>query len=111
MWLYGRPSTGAKTLDAIERILRAVTKHGRYSKRAKAEWEQYRKLLRQCRETLAMFYGAFQITFLSLSNRMSEAADVLWVSPVAIVCKPTRPRLAEKPSLSSTVTSSGRIKA
>jgi hypothetical protein len=31
----------------------AVTKHGRYSERARAERDQYRSLLQQCRETLA----------------------------------------------------------
>jgi hypothetical protein len=51
--LHGGLSTGPKTAAGIERIRRAVTKHGRYSKRAIAEREQYWKLLRQCRETLA----------------------------------------------------------
>jgi hypothetical protein len=51
--LHGGLSTGAKTREGIERIRRAVTKHGRYSKQAIAEREHYRKLLRQCRETLA----------------------------------------------------------
>jgi hypothetical protein len=35
--LHGGLSTGAKTKEGIERIRWAVTKHGRYSKRAKAE--------------------------------------------------------------------------
>jgi hypothetical protein len=50
--LHGGLSTGAKTLEGVERIRRAVTKHGMYSKRAKAERNEYRILLRQCRETL-----------------------------------------------------------
>ena len=45
-------STGPKTPEGIERIRRAVTKHGRYSKAAKAEREHYRKLLQNCRELL-----------------------------------------------------------
>jgi hypothetical protein len=51
--LHGGLSTGARTAEGIERIRQAVTKHGRYSKRARAEREHYRKLLWQCRETLA----------------------------------------------------------
>jgi hypothetical protein len=52
--LHGGLSTGPKMLAGIERIRQAVTKHGRYSKRARAEREHYRNLLRQCRETLAV---------------------------------------------------------
>ena len=44
---------GPKTAEGIERIRRAVTKHGNYSKRAKAERAEYRKLVRACREMLA----------------------------------------------------------
>jgi hypothetical protein len=44
--LHGGLSTGPKTQDGIERIRRAVTKHGRHSKQARAEREQYRTLLR-----------------------------------------------------------------
>jgi hypothetical protein len=47
--LLGRWSTP----EGIERIRRAVTKHGRHSKQARAEREQYRTLLRQCRDVLA----------------------------------------------------------
>jgi hypothetical protein len=50
--LHGGLSTGARTPEGIERIRRAVTKHGMYSKRARVEREHYRHLLRQCRETL-----------------------------------------------------------
>lgn len=50
--LHGGLSTGAKTLEGIERIRQAVTKHGMYSKRAKEERNNFRKLLRHCRETL-----------------------------------------------------------
>lgn len=51
--LHGGLSTGAKTAEGIERIRRAVTKHGGYSKQAREERDYYRKLLQQCRETLA----------------------------------------------------------
>jgi len=51
--LHGGLSTGPKTSEGIERIRRAVTKHGRYSKRAKAERAEYRNLLRACKEMLA----------------------------------------------------------
>src|ERR1022692_4001481 len=50
--LHGGLSTGAKTAEGIERIRRAVTKHGRYSAAAKAEQAEYRSLLRDCREIL-----------------------------------------------------------
>jgi len=50
--LHGGLSRGPTTAQGIERIRRAVTKHGRYSQRAKAERQYLRRLLRQCRETL-----------------------------------------------------------
>jgi hypothetical protein len=50
--LHGGLSTGPKTAEGIERIRRALTKHGTCSKRAKAERAEYRALLRACRETL-----------------------------------------------------------
>ena len=50
--LHGGLSTGAKTLAGIERIRRAVTKHGRYSQAARAEFLCARTLLRECRELL-----------------------------------------------------------
>jgi hypothetical protein len=53
--LHGGLSTGAKTLEGIERIRQAVTKHGRYSKRAIAERKQYREVFRQFRQMLAAF--------------------------------------------------------
>jgi hypothetical protein len=51
--LHGGLSTGARTAEGIERIRQAVTKHGRYSKQAREEREQYLNLLQQCRKTLA----------------------------------------------------------
>ena len=53
--LHGGLSTGPKTLEGIERIRQAVTKHGRYSKQANAERKFYRALMQECRETLEAF--------------------------------------------------------
>jgi hypothetical protein len=50
--LHGGLSTGPKTLSGIERIQRAVTKHGQYSHSAKAERLYFRTLLMECRELL-----------------------------------------------------------
>jgi hypothetical protein len=52
--LHGGLSTGPKTAAGIERIRRAVTKHGMYSKQARVERDQYRNLLRNCRASLAV---------------------------------------------------------
>lgn len=51
--LHGGLSTGPKTPDGIERIRRAASKHGKYSKHAKAERAEYRAILLACRELLA----------------------------------------------------------
>jgi hypothetical protein len=51
--LHGALSTGPKTPEGIERIRRAVTKHGRYTAVAKAEQREYCELLKRCRVTLA----------------------------------------------------------
>src|SRR6516165_4888399 len=51
--LHGGLSTGPKTAEGIERIRRAVTKHGKYSRQAKTKRAEYRALLRLCREMLA----------------------------------------------------------
>ena len=51
--LHGGLSTGPKTAEGIERIRRALTKHGRYSLQAKAERAAYRNLLVTCRDLLA----------------------------------------------------------
>ena len=55
--LHGGKSTGPKTAAGIERIRRAVTKDGRYTKAARAEHEQYRKLVQDCREVLQEISG------------------------------------------------------
>ena len=52
---HGGLSTGPRTTEGIERIRRAVMKHGHYSQRAKAERAAYRRLLRDCRDLLASF--------------------------------------------------------
>ena len=51
--LHGGLSTGPKTLAGIERIRKAVTKHGRYSARAIAERRLFRQFLRESRDLLA----------------------------------------------------------
>lgn len=51
--LHGGLSTGAKTAAGLERIRRAVTKHGRYSQAAKAERLSLRLLMRECHAGLA----------------------------------------------------------
>ena len=51
--LHGGLSTGAKTPEGIERIRQAVTKHGRYSGRARAERDCYRKILQHCQQMLS----------------------------------------------------------
>jgi hypothetical protein len=57
--LHGGLSTGAKTSEGIDRIRRAVTKHGQYSKEARSKREHYRKILQHCRETLAAIQTCF----------------------------------------------------
>lgn len=52
--LHGGLSTGPKTPEGIERIRRAVTKHGQYSKQEILERQHYRKLLGNFRKTLSM---------------------------------------------------------
>ena len=51
--LHGGLSTGPKTSEGIERIRRAVTKHGQYSKRAQEERKNCRVILRDFRHFLA----------------------------------------------------------
>ena len=53
--LHGGLSTGPKTTEGIERIRRAVTKHGRHTQAAKAERRYCRGLLKNCRAALAEF--------------------------------------------------------
>jgi len=51
--LHGGFSTGPKTEDGIERIRRAVTKHGRYSQEAKAERKCISQLFKDAQALLA----------------------------------------------------------
>jgi hypothetical protein len=55
--LHGGLSTGPKTMEGIERIRRAVTKHGRYSMAAQAERRYVKALLKECRAVLRMATG------------------------------------------------------
>jgi hypothetical protein len=48
----GGLSTGARTKEGIERIRKAVTKHGRYSAAAKSEARYFRRLLKECQKML-----------------------------------------------------------
>ena len=50
--LHGGLSTGPKTADGIERIRRAVTKHGYYSKAAEDERRLGRRTFRELRKLL-----------------------------------------------------------
>jgi hypothetical protein len=50
--LHGGLSTGPLTPEGIERIRRAVTKHGRYTQAAKEQRRQVRNLLREARAHL-----------------------------------------------------------
>jgi hypothetical protein len=50
--LHGGLSTGPKTADGIERIRRAVTRHGYYSKAAKDERRRGRAMLRELRASM-----------------------------------------------------------
>ena len=45
---HGGLSTGPKTPEGLERIRRAATKHGRYSRAAKAERRHLSQLLKDC---------------------------------------------------------------
>ena len=50
--LHGGLSTGPKTEEGKERIRKAVTKHGRYAKAAKAERTQFRELIQEAQKFL-----------------------------------------------------------
>jgi len=55
--LHGGLSTGPRTAAGIERIRRALTKHGRYSQAARVERAQFRALILNARETLRGLEG------------------------------------------------------
>ena len=50
--MHGGLSTGPKTPEGIERIRRAQLKHGRYTKEAKAERAEARRLSRELRAAI-----------------------------------------------------------
>src|SRR5438128_2559681 len=50
--LHGGLSTGPKTPEGIERIRKAVTKHGRYSRATKIERQYSRMLMKEWRNLL-----------------------------------------------------------
>jgi len=52
--LHGGLSTGPKTPEGIERIRRAVTKHGQYSKLAEEDRKNCRKVLHDFQQLLAV---------------------------------------------------------
>jgi hypothetical protein len=56
--LHGGLSTGPTTAEGIERIRRAVTKHGRYSKQAREEREDCRLFVRNFRQDLEAIANA-----------------------------------------------------
>ena len=66
--LHGGLSTGPKTAQGIERIRQAVTRHGRYSQRARMEREAYRRLINDCREALAAVRLRSQVEALNECN-------------------------------------------
>ena len=58
--LHGGLSTGARTAEGLERIRRAATKHGRYSKAARAERRNFRVLLSEFRGLLGKVDAAVE---------------------------------------------------
>ena len=52
--IHGGLSTGPRTPEGILRIKLAVTKPCRYTKEAKAERSEFLKLMKACREMLAI---------------------------------------------------------
>jgi len=72
--LHGGLSTGPKTLEGIERIRRAVTKHGRYSAASQIERQQYRALLRDGHELIHQIRNA-QVAGNGISSGPGRRAD------------------------------------
>jgi hypothetical protein len=65
--LHGGLSTGPKTAAGIERIRQAVTKHGAYSKVAKAERRRIRALVSDARASLRQARAELQESAAGLS--------------------------------------------
>jgi hypothetical protein len=66
--MHGGCSTGPKTSEGIERIRRAVTKHGRYTAAAKAERRQLRLFVKHARKTLREIAVAQKKVFQKLAQ-------------------------------------------
>lgn len=50
--LHGGLSTGPRTPEGIERIRKALTKHGLYSHASKAERHYFRSMFKECQKAL-----------------------------------------------------------
>jgi hypothetical protein len=75
--LHGGLSTGPKTAAGIERIRRAVTKHGCYSKQAQKERKDCRVFVRDFRQDLeaiakALYSARSSVTFERLMKPLTE---------------------------------------
>jgi hypothetical protein len=70
--MHGGCSTGPRTAEGIERIRRAVTKHGRYTAAAKAERRQLRLFVEHARKTLRELAVAQQKVFQKLVQRETK---------------------------------------
>jgi len=70
--MHGGLSTGPKTAEGIERIRRAVTKHGRYTAAAKAERRRLRLFVKYAREILRERAVAQNAVFEKLMQRETK---------------------------------------
>jgi hypothetical protein len=70
--LHGGLSTGPRTAEGIERIRRAVTKHGRYTAAAKAERRRFRLFVKHARETIRELAAAQHEVFQKLAQRETK---------------------------------------
>jgi uncharacterized protein with FMN-binding domain len=70
--MHGGLSTGPKTAEGIERIRRAVTKHGRYTAAAKAERRRLRLFVKHARETIREIAVLQQKVFQKLTQRETK---------------------------------------
>jgi hypothetical protein len=70
--LHGGLSTGPKTAEGIERIRRAVTKHGRYTAAAKAERRRFRQFVKHARKTIRELAAAQHEVFQRLAQHETK---------------------------------------
>jgi hypothetical protein len=70
--LHGGLSTGPKTAEGIERIRRAVTKHGRYTAAAKAERRRLRLFVKHARKTIKEIAAAQHEVFQKLAQQITS---------------------------------------